>query len=144
VEVTPRIRVRRQAIDWTTDVLRTKLKDHWVEFEGWLFFDVDHLTGAVNTDSDDTKQPANWRATVWELHPVTKVTVLSGSPTPTPTPQPSPTGVQWEYQMISAGNATDLLNQANTQGMQYWELAAVVVDTSRPDKYVGFLKRKKQ
>ena len=80
VEMTPRIRelMRRQGIDWTTDALRTKLKHHWVEFEGWLFFDVDHLTGAVaNTDPDDTKQPANWRATVWELHPVTKVTVLS-------------------------------------------------------------------
>jgi len=57
---------------------------------------------------------------------------------------PTPTGDQWEYQMISAANATDLLNQANTQGTQGWELAAVVVDTSRPDKYVGFLKRKKQ
>jgi hypothetical protein len=46
--------------------------------------------------------------------------------------------------MISAPNATDLLNQANTQGTQGWELSGVVVDTSRPDKYVGFLKRKKQ
>src|SRR5438270_13650703 len=46
--------------------------------------------------------------------------------------------------MISAENTTDLLNQANTQGTQGWELAGVVLDTSRPDKYVGFLKRKKQ
>ena len=57
---------------------------------------------------------------------------------------PTPTGDQWEYQMISAANATDLLNQANTQGTQGWELAGVAVDTGRPDKYVGFLKRKKQ
>ena len=66
------------------------------------------------------------------------------SPTPTPVPQPSPTSAQWEYQMISAANATDLLNQANIQGTQGWELASVAVDTSRSDKYVGFLKRKKQ
>jgi len=46
--------------------------------------------------------------------------------------------------MISADTTTDLLNQANTQGTQGWELAGVVLDTSRPDKYVGFLKRKKQ
>ena len=57
---------------------------------------------------------------------------------------PSPTGDQWEYQMISAANATDLLNQANTQGTQGWELAGVLVDASRSDKYVGFLKRKRQ
>src|SRR5215468_4458490 len=31
------------------------------------------------------------------------------TPTPTPSPQPSPTSTQWEYQMISAANATDLL-----------------------------------
>ena len=42
-----------------------------------------------------------------------------------------------------AANATDLPNEANTQGTQGWELAGVVVDTSRPDKYVGFLKRKR-
>jgi hypothetical protein len=46
--------------------------------------------------------------------------------------------------MISAADATSLLNQANTQGTQGWELAGVVVDTNRSDKYVGFLKRKKQ
>jgi hypothetical protein len=84
-----------------------------------------------------------------EIHPILAIQFL-GQPTPaltptaTATPKPSPTGVQWEYQIISAANATDLLNQANTQGTQGWELSGVVVDTSRPDKYVGFLKRKKQ
>ena len=82
-----------------------------------------------------------------EIHRILSIRFLeqpSPTPTPTPTPQPSPTGDQWEYQMISAANATDLLNQANAQGTQGWELAGVAVDTSRPDKYVGFLKRKKQ
>jgi len=65
-------------------------------------------------------------------------------PTPTSTAQPAPTSGQWEYQMISVANATELLSQANTQGMHGWELVGVVVDTARPDKYVGFLKRKKQ
>ena len=46
--------------------------------------------------------------------------------------------------MIFAANATDLLSQANTQGTQGWELVGVMVDSSRPDKYVGFLKRKKR
>jgi len=84
-----------------------------------------------------------------EIHPILSIQFLSQptpatSPTPIPTAQPSPTGEQWEYQMISAANATDLLSQANTQGTQGWELVGVVVDRSRPDKYVGFFKRKKQ
>jgi len=70
------------------------------------------------------------------------------TPQPTPpqpvVPQPAPPGgVQWEYQMISATTATDLTSQANTLGLQGWEMVGVVLDTSRPDKYVGYLKRKK-
>jgi hypothetical protein len=42
------------------------------------------------------------------------------------------------------GECNGPTHHANTQGTQGWELAAVVVDTSRPDKYVRFLKRKKQ
>jgi hypothetical protein len=110
--------------------------DAQVEITGIGFFDRPHQqTG---------RAPNNI-----EIHPVLSIRFLeqptpATSPTPTPTPQPSPTGDQWEYQMISAANATDLLNQANTQGTQGWELAGVAVDTSRSDKYVGFLKRKKQ
>ena len=58
--------------------------------------------------------------------------------------EPSPTGDEWEYQMISAMNPTELLNQANTQGAQGSELAGFAVDMGRSDKYVGLLKRKKQ
>jgi hypothetical protein len=84
-----------------------------------------------------------------EIHPILSIQFLEQpSPgttaTPIPTPQPSPTGDQWEYQMISAANATDLVNQANTHGTQGWELVGVAVDTSGTDKFVGFLKRKKQ
>jgi hypothetical protein len=107
-----------------------------VEITGIGFFDRPHKQAG--------RAPNNI-----EIHPILSIQFLgqptpSPSPTPTPSPQPSPTANQWEYQMISAENTTDLLNQANTQGTQGWELAGVVLDTSRPDKYVGFLKRKKQ
>ena len=46
--------------------------------------------------------------------------------------------------MISATKATELLNQANTQGTQGWELVGFAVDTSRSEKYVGLLKGKKR
>jgi hypothetical protein len=107
-----------------------------VEITGIGFFDRPH--GQIG------RAPNNI-----EIHPILSIRFLDQptpgtSASPTPTAQPSPTGEQWEYQIISADNTTDLLNQANTQGTQGWELAGVVVDSSRPDKYVGFLKRKKQ
>jgi hypothetical protein len=107
-----------------------------VEITGMGFFDRPH--------NQTGRAPNNI-----EIHPIISIRFLdqatpATSLTPTPSPQPSPTGNQWEYQMISATNATDLLSQANMQGTQGWELAGVAVDTSRPDKYVGFLKRKKQ
>jgi len=84
-----------------------------------------------------------------EIHPILSIQFLdqpnpSASANPMRTSQPSSSGDQWEYRMISAKNTTDLRNQANTQGTQGWELVSVVVDSSRSDKYVGFLKRKKQ
>ena len=82
-----------------------------------------------------------------EIHPVLRINFNPGvTPPPPPGPvptQPGPSTGQWEYQMISANNASDLTSQANTLGAQGWEMVGVVLDTSRPDKYVGYLKRKK-
>jgi len=110
--------------------------DAQVEITGIGFFDRPH--------NQTGRAPNNI-----EIHPILSIRFLdqptpATSPAPAPTARPTPTGDQWEYQMISAANATDLLNQANNQGTQGWELAGVAVDTSRSDKYVGFLKRKKQ
>jgi hypothetical protein len=111
--------------------------DARVEITGISFFDRPHKQ--VGRAPNDI-----------EIHPILSIRFLgqpnpSTTPTSTSIPQPSPAaGGQWEYQMISAADATSLLNQANSQGSQGWELAGVVVDTARPDKYVGFLKRKKR
>jgi hypothetical protein len=85
-----------------------------------------------------------------EIHPILSINFTPGvTPTPIPpqpggpTPQPPVTGAAWEYQMITANNASDLTTEANTLGAQGWEMVSVVLDTSRPDKYVGYLKRKK-
>ena len=103
-----------------------------VEITGIGFFDRPH--------NQTGRAPNNI-----EIHPILSIQFLGQpSPAPSPTPQPSPTGGEWEYQMISATNATELLNQANAQGAQGWELAGFAVDTGRSDKYVRLLKRKKQ
>jgi hypothetical protein len=71
VEVTPNL--QQQGIDWTEQTLQGQLVAHWCEFEGWLHFDVGHAEESENTAPHN---PGNWRATAWELHPVTKITVI--------------------------------------------------------------------
>lgn len=75
VEVTPRLRAwaANQGIDWSEETLHAQLVGHWVEFEGWLYLDAGHTEESENINPGD---PANWRATAWEIHPVTKITVV--------------------------------------------------------------------
>ena len=79
VEVTPRWRefVRGQGQNWTTDTLRAALVGRTVRFTGWLFFDDEHDDEAENTTPG---RPQNWRATAWEIHPVTRIEVLPEPP----------------------------------------------------------------
>ncbi len=82
LEITPRIRenvaAQVPAIDWSTATVKNRLPGKRVEFEGWLFFDAAHAGEATNTHPNDPKH-ANWRATCWEIHPVTSLRVL-GTP----------------------------------------------------------------
>jgi hypothetical protein len=75
VEVTPNLRewAARQGWDWSEASLRAQLLGHWCEFEGWLYFDVGHAEESENTSPGN---PTNWRATAWEIHPITKIRVI--------------------------------------------------------------------
>ena len=75
VEVTPKLRdwAAEQGIDWSEKTLQAQLIGHWCEFEGWLYFDVGHAEESENTAAGS---PENWRATAWEIHPITKITVI--------------------------------------------------------------------
>lgn len=75
LEVTPRVRdrMRRQGADWTEEALRRELVGRWCRVEGWLLFDLEHADEAENTAPG---RAGNWRATAWELHPVTRIEVL--------------------------------------------------------------------
>ena len=68
VEVTPNLRN-----DWSEETLQTQLVGHWCEFEGWLYFDAGH---AEESENISPGKPDNWRATAWELHPVTRIAVI--------------------------------------------------------------------
>ena len=75
VEVTPNLRewAAQQGIDWSEQTLQAQLVGHWCEFEGWLYFDVGH---AEESENIHPQQAGNWRATAWEIHPVTKITIV--------------------------------------------------------------------
>lgn len=74
VEVTPGWRARGAGAgaDWSTDSLRAAFQGRWVRVTGWLMYDVEHQGQAEHTAPGRT---GNWRATAWELHPVTRIEV---------------------------------------------------------------------
>ena len=75
VEVTPRMRViaERRGADWSTNALRDHFQGRWARVRGWLLFDAEHRDQALNTAPS---RPRDWRATAWEIHPVTSIEVV--------------------------------------------------------------------
>jgi hypothetical protein len=75
VEVTPRMRALMgvKGVDWSTGELKEQLTGHRVKVDGWLFYDEEHESQAYATRPDGRR---NWRASCWELHPVTSIEVL--------------------------------------------------------------------
>lgn len=72
LEVTPRLEdwAARQGLDWSEAALRRDLAGRRCRFEGWLFFDAGHAGEAENAAPG---REGNWRATAWEIHPVTRI-----------------------------------------------------------------------
>jgi hypothetical protein len=74
-EVTPRVRewAAVEGDDWSEESLRRRLMGRRCRVEGWLLYDTEHDGEAENTAPG---RALNWRATAWEIHPVTRVEVL--------------------------------------------------------------------
>jgi hypothetical protein len=74
VEVTPPLRdwAQAQGIDWSTPALQRAFTGRRVRIEGWLLFDSEHDEEAENTRPGHA---GNWRATAWEIHPITSITL---------------------------------------------------------------------
>ena len=79
VEVTPRWRaiMAAQGVDWSTRALRDRLLGRWIKVRGWMLFDVEHQNESENTAPGRER---NWRATAWEVHPITSVEVVQRPP----------------------------------------------------------------
>ena len=89
VEITPRWQAKLSLDDSNYDAMlesvRTQIEGKWVHFEGWMMSDSYHVTESKNTaphgtpickDDGNDPQPCIWRATTWEVHPVTAYRVL--------------------------------------------------------------------
>jgi len=76
VEVTPRWRefLAERGEDWSTDTLHQTLLGHWVRVTGWLFWDYEHANASEHTAQ---RRSSVWRATAWEIHPVTAIKICS-------------------------------------------------------------------
>jgi len=72
VEISPRIRAMMAAkgIDWTTNNIKKCFLNKWVTVSGYLFDDEEHKQ---NSTADSPHGTNNWRATCWEVHPVTDI-----------------------------------------------------------------------
>ena len=79
VEVTPRLRamIAQSGFDWSTKSLKKQLLGKRVRIGGWLFYDPEHLNESFATDPEDIYGKPNWRATSWEIHPVTSIEILN-------------------------------------------------------------------
>jgi hypothetical protein len=74
IEVTPRWRqaMANAGVDWSTATLKRTLVGKTVRVRGWMLFDVEHKGESENTNPGNAK---NWRATSWEIHPITVLEV---------------------------------------------------------------------
>jgi rubredoxin len=72
VKVTPRWRaiMGDRGVDWSMRALRDHFLGRWVRVCGWMLFDSEHKGEAENIAPG---RPRNWRATAWEVYPVTSI-----------------------------------------------------------------------
>ncbi|MFN2498104.1 MAG: hypothetical protein ABR557_03355 [Pyrinomonadaceae bacterium] len=71
LEITPRMETTKE---WSMEKLARDLVGRRARFEGWLFFDSLH---AGESENIAPGRANNWRATAWEVHPITKIEILN-------------------------------------------------------------------
>ena len=75
IEITPRMRflMSQRGIDWSTHAIKSIFLNQWVKVTGWMFFDDEHANASENTKPGGAH---NWRATAWEIHPITDIALI--------------------------------------------------------------------
>ena len=90
VEFTPRWEKNFHFNDSNYDAMRKavakQIGGKWVKFSGWMLRDFIHANASQSTSPNQPVCPkdgklhnnCNWRATPWEVHPVTAYTIVTG------------------------------------------------------------------
>jgi hypothetical protein len=90
VEFTPRWEKKFNFDDSNYDAMlaavKAQIQGKFVKFEGWMLYDFIHANASQSTSPSNPVCPndgqqhfgCNWRATPWEVHPVTAYTVVTG------------------------------------------------------------------
>jgi hypothetical protein len=90
VEFTPRWEKKFNFDDSNYEAMRqavtTQIGGKWVKFSGWMLRDFIHANASQSTSPNQPVCPndgqlhsnCNWRATPWEVHPVTAYTIVTG------------------------------------------------------------------
>lgn len=75
VETTPRVRANGHP--WTPDMFTSAIAaEDSVRISGWLLYDPEHFAQTTNYDPARPSHGAVVRATLWEVHPVTRIEVF--------------------------------------------------------------------
>jgi uncharacterized protein YraI len=75
VETTPR--VRQNGHPWTPAMLAAAVTNRdSVRISGWLMYDPEHFAQTTNYDPAQPSNAPTVRATLWEIHPITKIEVF--------------------------------------------------------------------
>ena len=78
VEITPRMRkALGKMVDWSTPTLQKTILHKWIKVKGWVLYDSEHALESWNIDPTNKLGRKNWRATVWEVHPITSLEVVT-------------------------------------------------------------------
>lgn len=84
VEITPRVRylAALKGWDWTTPGLQKALTGKLVRFTGWLYYDEGWKTQSALMEKEGLEESGAevWRATCWEIHPITCIEILDDKP----------------------------------------------------------------
>ena len=64
----------KKGIDWSTKTLKHTLPGHTIQVKGWLMYDAEHEMQSF-ANNPDNANGKNWRASVWEIHPITELTI---------------------------------------------------------------------
>jgi len=136
--------MKQQGVDWSTKTLADSsstsgIKGKWVEISGWLLFDIMHVGEAENTNPGN---PKNWRATCWEIHPISSIRIVSDSPG-----QPPPSSQVLHPELLKAfhktrvretgkGHNKEKLIERNTGLLANFDRSEVEADDS-PEKVEG-------